>query len=204
MLQERRGPKNRSNDGEFTFAEDFERCLKILDLSGQHQPSIDEVKKAYKLLVKQWHPDRFHGRPDMESLAVRKTQAINLAYRYLLQQLEKGACPSDERRQRSDFKRHNYSWQQYSDGFPDPSVTEYFLNSSHIVSAGYSKRRGILYLKFLGDEIYLYFEVPEFIFDHLLRAGSAGKYAMKFIYNRFRHRKFMPITKNFAKQVGQE
>ena len=75
-------------------------------------------------------------------------------------------------------------------------MTEFFLNSSHVVSAGYNMTRKILFLKFLGDEIFLYFEVPEFIFHHLLMAQSPGKYALKFIYNRFRYRKFTPLIKN--------
>lgn len=157
------------------------------------------LKKAYKVMIKQWHPDRFQSKPDMEPLAIKKTQLLNKAYRFLLDELEK-----DERTQTSNGAnrnqtktRHNYSWQSYSDGFPDPAAVEFFLNSSHIISAGYNKTKKILFLKFLGDEIFLYFDVPRFIFDHLLKTQSPGKYAMKFIYDRFRHRKFIAITKNF-------
>lgn len=160
-------------------------------------PSLEELKSAYKLLVKQWHPDRFHNDYELEKLAVQKTQRLNEAYRFLLKFIEKNDR-TDLAGKKSTYHytkntRHNYSWQTYSKGFPDPAVTEFFVNSSHIVSAGYNKVRRILYLKFLGDEIFLYFDVPEFIFDHLLFAKSPGKYALKFIYNRFRHKKHVPI-----------
>ncbi|MFQ5650857.1 MAG: KTSC domain-containing protein [bacterium] len=162
-------------------------------------PTLEALKKAYKLMVKQWHPDRFHNNQEMEQLAVEKTQRINVAYRLLLSKLEEGAthvAPNGKsRRPKTRNTRHQYAWQTYSDGFPNPRVTEFFLNSSHIVSAGYDKMKKILYLKFLGDEIYLYYDVPCFIFEHLLMAGSPGKYALKFIYDRYRHRKFTPLIR---------
>ncbi len=157
------------------------------------------LRTGYKQMVKQWHPDRFHNNEEMEQVAVAKTQRINLAYRLLLETLEK-ADPAirngnGSRKHSSENSRHQYDWQTYSDGFPNQDVSEFFLNSSHIVSAGYDKYKKILYLKFLGDEIYLYYDVPGFIFDHLLKASSAGKYALKFIYNRFRYRKFAPLIR---------
>ncbi len=158
-------------------------------------PSLPDLRKSYKLLVKQWHPDKFNNRKKLQQLAVQKTQKINLAYRALLDAIteappegESGVGPAP-----GSNSRHQYSWQKYTEGFPDDEAKEFFLNSSHVVSAGYSKKRQILYLKFLGDEIYLYFDVPAFVFKHLLLSKSPGKYAMRFIYKRFRHRKFMPL-----------
>ncbi len=177
------------------FEKDLSICLSILGLEALPDPG--QLRQAYKALIKQWHPDRFFGREELAELALRKTQRINLAYRYLLELVRPGKTEPEQRTAGQHSRRHNYCWQTYSDGFPDPSIDEFFLNSSHIVSAGYNSRRKILYLKFLGDEIYLYFDVPEFIFEHLLQAHSPGKYALKFVYDRFRHRKFTPITRNF-------
>jgi len=169
------------------------KVLGLNSLTGQ-----DDLKKAYKIMIKQWHPDRFQNRPDIELLAIKKTQLLNKAYRFLLDELEKHQKANTSKGSQQNWKnnRHNYSWQTYTDGFPDPEAVEFFLNSSHIVSTGYNKTKKILFIKFLGDEIFLYFDVPIFIFDHLLKAQSPGKYAMRFIYNRFRHRKFISITRN--------
>ena len=41
--------------------------------------SEDEIKKAYRDLVKQYHPDRYKGNP-LENLAEEKMQEINEAY----------------------------------------------------------------------------------------------------------------------------
>ncbi len=196
MLQQSYHPTARDEHQNLVFKEDVDNCLSILGL--EILPNKEQLKKAYKTLVKQWHPDRFHGRTDLEKLAVKKTQYLNLSYRYLLETLKNTPTDSaSKQKNEGGSNRHNYTWQKYSDGFPEATVDEFFLNSSHIVSAGYHAQRKILYLKFLGDEIYLYFDVPEFIFLHLLKASSSGRYALKFIYNRFRYRKFTPITKNF-------
>ena len=151
------------------------------------------LTKSYKLLVKQWHPDRFQDKESLQELAVQKTQKINLAYQALLDAIADAQYDPKPHAQPSSNVRHQYSWQKYSEGFPDEHAVEFFLNSSHIVSAGYNKGRQILYLKFLGDEVYLYFDVPGFIFKHLLLSKSPGKYALRFIYKRYRHRQFQPL-----------
>ena len=194
-------PSRQNSDetrGHPSMREDVQRNCKILGLEAL--PARADLKRAYKLLIKQWHPNRFHNNPEMEPLAVQKTQQLNLAYKFLLAMLEEGdeepRNGNGATRRQTENTRHRHLWQTYSDGFPDADVTEFFLNSSHVVSAGYNMTRKILFLKFLGDEIFLYFEVPGFIFHHLLMAQSPGKYALKFIYNRFRYRKFTPLIRN--------
>lgn len=44
--------------------------------------SLDEVKAAYKTLVKVWHPDRFQGDEKLTRAAEVKLKAINTAYRH--------------------------------------------------------------------------------------------------------------------------
>lgn len=169
----------------------LQEACKILGL--ENLPTLGQLRRSYKEMVKQWHPDRHHANPEMEQVAVTKTQQINFAYRLLLKTLEKS--PESTTDDKKGNKRHQYSWQTYTDGFPNPRVIEFYLNSSHIISAGYDKVRRILYIKFLGDEIYLYYDVPGFMFEHLLVSSSPGKYAMKFIYDRFRYRKFTPLIR---------
>ncbi|PSN20216.1 hypothetical protein C7271_03255 [filamentous cyanobacterium CCP5] len=45
--------------------------------------SMEELKRAYKRLAKQWHPDRFLHEPDRLKLADEKIKAINTAYEFL-------------------------------------------------------------------------------------------------------------------------
>ena len=43
----------------------------------------DEVHRAYRRLVKQWHPDQFTRQPDIRSLAEERLKQINQAYSIL-------------------------------------------------------------------------------------------------------------------------
>lgn len=47
--------------------------------------SVDEIKNAYRDLMKKYHPDRFSTlSPEFQELANRKAQAINEAYEFLI------------------------------------------------------------------------------------------------------------------------
>jgi DnaJ domain len=57
--------------------------ITVLGLS--HAATINDVKEAYKALIKQNHPDRVHGMsPALRTLAERETKKINAAYRQAL------------------------------------------------------------------------------------------------------------------------
>ncbi len=45
----------------------------------------DEIREAYRELVKKYHPDKFRSNPDMLRLAEEKMREINEAYNYLLE-----------------------------------------------------------------------------------------------------------------------
>ena len=59
-------------------SENLERYYKTLHLAPE--ASSEEVKRAYRALVKVWHPDRFSQTPHMQQQALGKMQAINRAY----------------------------------------------------------------------------------------------------------------------------
>jgi curved DNA-binding protein CbpA len=65
------------------------RCaaLRILELPGSAMP--EEIKAAYHLLVKVWHPDRFQGDKKLSVAAEEKLKAINSAYLTLTSPAEK-------------------------------------------------------------------------------------------------------------------
>jgi hypothetical protein len=75
---------------------------------------------------------------------------------------------------------------QTSIAFPGPTVTEIFLKSSHIVSAGYNSSTATLFLRFPGHRTYKYFDVPSDVFDAFMKAPSHGKFANKHIYGSYR------------------
>ena len=58
-------------------------CLAVLGLS--HSATVEEVKEAYKALIKQNHPDRVHGMsPAFRKLAEAETKKLNAAYQRAL------------------------------------------------------------------------------------------------------------------------
>jgi hypothetical protein len=59
------------------------QCAALHDLGLAAGATLDEVKAAYKMLVKVWHPDRFQGDERLAQAAEAKLKAINTAYSYL-------------------------------------------------------------------------------------------------------------------------
>jgi len=64
----------------------LQKCLKILEL--ENPGSLQDAKRAYKDLVRVWHPDRFQGNPRLKQKAEQKLSEINLAFTYLSDYLE--------------------------------------------------------------------------------------------------------------------
>jgi hypothetical protein len=63
--------------------ENDDTWFKVLGLS--HSATIEQVKEAYKTLIKQNHPDRVHGMaPAFMYLAETETKKLNAAYQYAL------------------------------------------------------------------------------------------------------------------------
>ena len=57
---------------------ELERCFEVLGLDPD--ASRKEAKRAYRKLVRLWHPDRFFHDPHLKAQADEKLKEINLAY----------------------------------------------------------------------------------------------------------------------------
>ena len=57
---------------------DIDKCFKILEV--KRGASYKEVRNAYIDLMKVWHPDRFHGEPELREKAEFKVKEINHAH----------------------------------------------------------------------------------------------------------------------------
>src|ERR1035438_10653271 len=66
------------------------RCSALHELGLKAGATDAEVKTAYRLYVKAWHPDRFPGDEESKSAAQEKLKAINSAYDYLTLSSSKG------------------------------------------------------------------------------------------------------------------
>jgi len=158
-----------------------------------------DLKTAYHGLIWQWHPDlKFGAKPEVRAEATEKTKAINIAYEFLSEVLDlcggnyrapgqSGRTGSGDSWSWADLQpKRTYEGKKYSAGFPDLAITEIFLKSSNIVSTAYSSKTQTLYIKFSGNSVYRYFDVPESVFEAFLNAPSHGKYGHQYIYQKFR------------------
>jgi len=66
------------------------QCGALHELGLEAGGSFDEVKSAYKMMVKVWHPDRFQSDKKLGQAAEAKLKAINAAYSYLTSNGYKG------------------------------------------------------------------------------------------------------------------
>jgi len=68
--------------------QDTRECCRILDL--EPGASLEDIKRAYRELVRVWHPDRFRNDPKLQAKAEEKLKLINLAYERLCQEAAEG------------------------------------------------------------------------------------------------------------------
>jgi hypothetical protein len=54
---------------------------RILELS--NPKTLEEVREAYSVQVKAWHPDRFEGDAKMQRIGTAKMKAINEAFKFI-------------------------------------------------------------------------------------------------------------------------
>lgn len=60
-------------------------------------------------------------------------------------------------------------------------VTMHRVSSSNVHSVGYDEINHNLYVKFLNDSTYVYYNVPKIHYDRLLYATSVGSYLDRYI-----------------------
>ena len=127
--------------------------------------STAQLTVAYRRAMLEWHPDRFEGDLVKQAAATKHAAAINAAFERLSERLQLGPIPRcvpcynrvptsrpphGRRRQRACHRAPP------TPGFPDPDVCEVFVESSHIVSAGYDHDTGTGIA--LGEHIFYRFE----------------------------------------------
>ena len=156
--------------------------------------SMAALKSAYRSQMQRWHPDRHHNNPSMIPAATERARQINEAYDHLSKTFESGTPSSATGVPRSTArktrKRKTRGRPTFAPGFPDPEVGEFFVESSHILSAGFSQTKGILYLKFRDQAIYGYFDVPEAVFTKFMEAESHGRFAQRHVLESYRSERF--------------
>ena len=110
---------------------EINRCYRVLEL--EPGASLEQVKQAWRELVKVWHPDRFPNDAKLQRKAQERLKEINLAYERLEEFLTSGTPPPHSRpssSQSSDTAREQSRQRQESESKrtqtspPPPSPSE--------------------------------------------------------------------------------
>ncbi len=159
--------RNKSND--FYF-----------DVLGVNRHSTkDEIKQAYRNLIKKWHPDKFSNKEVAIPEATEKSKLIIEAYNVLknyepTKLKSPNVYPTTEKpKKKKNNVRHD--------------IIKTRVRSSNIHSIGYDSVNKILQVEFLNGGVYEYYDVPEIIFKEFMKAESKGKYANRNIFFSYRY-----------------
>jgi DnaJ-class molecular chaperone len=142
-----------------------------------------EIKKAYRRLIKKWHPDKFHHQPDKLSKAVEFSKLINEAFELLKNYIPPGTIAPTKKQHFEDSK-------SASKRTGKPVFHRVKVNSTKIWSIGYDALTKIMEVEFYEDGIVHYYDVPEAVYnafryadpvDDYLHANISWKYRWEMI-----------------------
>jgi hypothetical protein len=78
--QEQKTYEQQFNQSSWQQQQEEKQYYGVLELP--YGASFEEIKAAYKRLIKRYHPDRFHNDPEKHKAAVEISQKLNMAFAY--------------------------------------------------------------------------------------------------------------------------
>jgi len=120
------------------------------------------LKKSYRNLVKEWHPDKFQNGDAMQEEAELNSRRIIDGYHFLV-----SMAP--------ETKAKNL-----------PEYTETITNSAIV---DYQHKSLLLEITFTDGSTYEYFGVTKQVFHKMINAGNLNRYAKRSIYPKYTYRK---------------
>ncbi|GGX02613.1 KTSC domain-containing protein [Aquimarina muelleri] len=120
------------------------------------------LKKSYRDLVKEWHPDKFQdGDPQKEAAEIKSRQIID-GYHFLV-----SIAP--------ETKAAN--------------LEEYIITTSESGIADYHHKGMLLEISFLDGNTYEYFGVPKNVYIKMVNSDKLNRFAKRNIFNSYLYRK---------------
>ena len=142
-----------------------------------------EIKKAYILQIKKWHPDKYSNQPEKQVEALEKSKCINLAYEllenYIPPHLEKeqNTIVIKQTRFNDDKQRSNKRYVE---------IKRRNARFANVVSAGYDLKSSVLQVQLKNGSIMQFYNVPPEVFNDLMFSFNRNKFYTVNIYNRFK------------------
>jgi curved DNA-binding protein CbpA len=138
----------------------------LFDIDGEIK--LTDIKKTYRNLVKEWHPDKFPNGGEKAEEAEEKSREIIDAYKFLV-----SIAPETIESGKEEYNA--------------------MINEKSIVDFDYNKR--VLKVEFSNGMTYEYFGVKAIMVDKLNDAPKQMRFARRNIFNSFLYRKAMSDSK---------
>jgi curved DNA-binding protein CbpA len=145
-----------------------------------------EIKKAYRVEIKKWHPDKFQHEPEKLLEAIERAKHINEAFELLKNYGSPKLTNHPKRREFNDSKTSSMRT-----GKPVFHCVK--IRSSQIWSVGYDAFTKILQVEFYEEGILHFYDVPEKLYTELMYAEVPEDHLSKNISGKYRSEK---ISKN--------
>ncbi len=136
--------------------DDYRTLLEV-----EKSADLKTLKTAYRNVMKQWHPDKFHADEDGRIIAEEKSKILIEAYHFLV-----SIAP--------ETMEQNL-----------PQYTE-TINAATILD--YQYKGQTLQISFSDGNTYEYFDVPKAIYIKLHNAETQGRFARRHICTSFVYR----------------
>ncbi len=123
--------------------------------------NLKELKKTYRGLVKEWHPDKFQDTAQKEDAGVKSLEIID-GYHFLV---------------------------SISPETKEANLEEYAVTISQSQVADYHHKSMLLEVTFTNGNTYEYFGVNQKLFNKFLNSKSVNNFGKRKIFNSFLYRK---------------
>lgn len=128
---------------------------------------LNELKKIYRNLMKEWHPDNFKEGDEQLKVAESKSKIIIEAYHFLV------SISSETHTQNSE----EYAKTTDGSGIDD-----------------FSYKGQTLKITFIDGSIYEYFAVPKNIYNKLINSSTQARFARRHIFHSYIYRNVSKIN----------
>ncbi len=127
---------------------------------------LKELKKTYRGLVKEWHPDKFQDAENKAEADIKSTEIID-GYHFLV-----SIAPETKAANLEAYKK---------------TITEFQVSDWHHKSM-------LLEVTFTDGNTYEYFGVNKILFGKFINARSMNNFGKRNIFNSFTYRKSMKAS----------
>ena len=161
----------------------------ILGLA-QGEQSLSDLKKSFRKLMLQWHPDIAINKGISSQEATAKSQQIIMAYEILSENLSslddntfKHTYESYYQHKTSTKKSYKQYYDHSIDEIDASFVNRITVKSSNVKWIDYIRDLQILVVRFKGSSgYYLYYDIPENVFERFRMTESPGRFVHQYLY----------------------